>query len=131
MTIKEKPLKKKQIEILNAIDKFTNKEGFPPSFRDILEITEIKSISTVHHNINKLSDKGYLTYDPTKPRTIKLTEKYRNMVKTDNPINLMVNIEFMLKTIQTTIATNSDPSLNDKLNEVNQLVEEAFLKIKK
>ncbi|MGL5692877.1 MAG: LexA family protein [Peptostreptococcaceae bacterium] len=120
-------LNKNQLTILKIINTFTNEKGYPPTIREILPLTKIKSTSTIHANINKLIKIGYLKNDPTKPRTAMVTEKYLSIINENNNSNLIVkNIESMLENIQAAIATTNDPTLN----EVNLHLEKALIKIR-
>ncbi|MDD2268467.1 MAG: transcriptional repressor LexA [Eubacteriales bacterium] len=53
------------------------REGFPPSIRDICAAVSVKSTSTVHSYIDRLVSKGYLTKDDGKSRAIRLTSDQR------------------------------------------------------
>lgn len=44
--------------------------GYPPSVREIGEAVGLTSSSSVHAQLNALQELGYLTKDPTKPRSI-------------------------------------------------------------
>lgn len=61
-----------QSKILTAVQELTVQKGYPPSIREIAAYTNYASTSTVHGYITALIDKGYLTHDPTCPRTLKV-----------------------------------------------------------
>lgn len=61
-----------QKEILLAIVKFQKENGYSPSVRELAEITERTSPATIHKHLKNLKDKGYITYEPKKVRTIKV-----------------------------------------------------------
>lgn len=46
--------------------------GYPPSVREIGEAVGLNSSSSVHAQLKALQDLGYLTKDPTKPRSISI-----------------------------------------------------------
>lgn len=68
-------LSQKQIEILLYIKSEVQRQGYPPSVRDICKGVDLKSTSTVHGHLEKLEAKGYIRKDPTKPRAIEILDK--------------------------------------------------------
>ena len=64
----------KQEEIYNVIKESILNKGYPPSVREIGELVGLKSTSSVHAHLNTLEKKGYIRKDPTKPRTIEITD---------------------------------------------------------
>jgi len=68
----EKPLPRRQRQILEFIESQTRERGFPPSVREIGEAVGLTSPSTVHSHLNSLTKMGYLRRDPTKPRAIEV-----------------------------------------------------------
>jgi repressor LexA len=71
-------LNEKQKLVLNYIKKETNSKGYPPSVREICSAVGIKSTSTVHANLAKLEELGYIRRDPTKPRAIEILDEFNN-----------------------------------------------------
>ena len=123
-----KELKYKQILILNCIENFTKENGYPPTIRELCKLSGIKSTSTVHDNIKKLTKEGYIVNDPTKPRTIMLTNKY-SKPKDNNLDNILKDFESKRKIIQNYISTTEDPILKETLHEIYNLVDEVVIKI--
>ena len=123
-----KELKDKQILILNCIENFTKENGYPPTIRELCKLSGIKSTSTVHDNIKKLTKEGYIVNDPTKPRTIMLTNKY-SKPKDNNLDNILKDFESKRKIIQNYINTTEDPILKETLHEIYDLVDEVVIKI--
>ncbi len=68
-------LTQKQIEILLYIKSEIQRQGYPPSVRDICKGVGLKSTSTVHSYLEKIESKGYIRKDPTKPRAIEILER--------------------------------------------------------
>ncbi|WP_353095236.1 transcriptional repressor LexA [Tissierella praeacuta] len=68
-------LTQKQIEILLYIKSEVQRQGYPPSVRDICKGVNLKSTSTVHSHLEKLEAKGYIRKDPTKPRAIEILDR--------------------------------------------------------
>jgi len=71
-------LTQKQIEILFFIKSEIQRQGYPPSVRDICKGVNLKSTSTVHSHLEKLEEKGYIRRDATKPRAIEILDKSDN-----------------------------------------------------
>jgi repressor LexA len=72
VTMPDKPMTRRQREILEFIESQTRERGFPPSVREIGEAVGLTSPSTVHSHLNTLTKQGYLRRDPTKPRAIEV-----------------------------------------------------------
>lgn len=65
----------KQKDVFEFIKSYISQKGYPPSVREICVGVDLKSTSTVHGHIESLIKKGLLKKDPTKPRTLELTDK--------------------------------------------------------
>lgn len=63
---------KKQIEVLETINEYYEEYGYSPSFREIAKRMNICSSSTIHGHLEKLKEKGYVTWVPGQPRTLKV-----------------------------------------------------------
>ena len=63
-------LSERQQEILDFLNLFTVKNGYPPSVREIGEAVGLSSSSTVHSHLNALEDKGYIRRDPSSARAL-------------------------------------------------------------
>ena len=64
----------KQEEIYQVIKESILGRGYPPSVREIGQQVGLKSTSSVHAHLETLEKKGYIRKDPTKPRTIEITD---------------------------------------------------------
>lgn len=71
----------KQKEIFNVIKDSILNKGYPPSVREIGELVGLKSTSSVHAHLSSLEKKGYIRKDPTKPRTIEITDDSFNLTR--------------------------------------------------
>lgn len=69
MTERPKPLTERQFDILAVVDRYNYQNGFPPSSREIGEITGISSTSVVDYNLDKLINYGYASREPKLSRT--------------------------------------------------------------
>ncbi|MDR1953353.1 MAG: transcriptional repressor LexA [Clostridiales Family XIII bacterium] len=68
-------LKPREKKILSFMKHEISKKGYPPTVREICTALNIKSTSTVHKDIERLEEKGWLKKDPSKPRALMLTER--------------------------------------------------------
>lgn len=73
--IEIKNLNKLQLKILNYIILQINNTGFAPSIEEIKQNLHLNSVSTVYYHINKLKEKGYITFKKGSTHTIKLMPK--------------------------------------------------------
>ncbi len=60
MEMRKEGLTSKQEEILTFIKKYSAKNNYPPSIREISKGVNLKSPATVHVHVKNLIDKGYL-----------------------------------------------------------------------
>lgn len=67
-----KPVKNKQLAVLNYIHKAVTEHGYPPTVREICSAVGLSSTSTVHGHINRLIEGGFLQKDPPSPGHWKL-----------------------------------------------------------
>lgn len=54
--------------------RYTIRNGYPPTIREIGEATDINSTSVVNYNLNKLVDAGYIERDEKVSRGLKIVE---------------------------------------------------------
>jgi repressor LexA len=71
----EKPLSKRQQNILQFTRDYMNEHSRPPTIREIGKAVGINSTSVVNYNLGKLEEKGYLDRDPDVSRGLRLTDK--------------------------------------------------------
>ncbi len=80
-------LSKRQREIFDYIRRYANKQGYPPTVREIGKAVGLTSSSTVHAHLAKLESSGFLRRDPTKPRAIEvLVDKAKKVVRPGVPV---------------------------------------------
>jgi len=75
---------KKQKEILEYIKKYQVKHTYSPSLEEIKKHFKMSSVSTAHHHVKKLEEKGFLRHDENKPRSISVFDNEK-----------MVNIQLL------------------------------------
>lgn len=83
-------LSARQQEILEFILKEVQSKGYPPSVREIGEAVGLSSSSSVHAQLEKLEQLGYLRRDPTKPRAIEVLSSNDLIVNFKNLISVPV-----------------------------------------
>lgn len=66
---------KKQEQILNIVTTFIEENGYSPTVREICKKAGLSSPATVYQHLKILKDKGYVTSDTSKQRTIKPTKE--------------------------------------------------------
>ena len=59
-------------DVLHAIELFTFKHRYAPSVRDIADALGWSSSSTAHGYLQRLKKKGYISWEPDRPRTLKV-----------------------------------------------------------
>jgi repressor LexA len=62
----------RQQEIWNFLVEYVDRQGYPPTVREIGEAVGLASPSTVHAHLANLERAGLLRRDPTKPRALEL-----------------------------------------------------------
>ena len=85
--MENRPITKKQEEILNYIKDEILERGFPPAVREICQAVGLKSTSSVHSHLESLEKNGYIRRDSTKPRAIEILDESFNMLRRE-----MVNV---------------------------------------
>lgn len=65
-------MRKRRHHIYNFIATYIEENSYSPSMREITEGVGLQSVSTVKGHLDRMQRDGYLEYEPTKPRTIKL-----------------------------------------------------------
>ena len=71
-TRRRKSLSDKQLAILEVIQRSIARHGYPPSMREIGDAVDLKSLSSVTHQLNQLELSGYLRRDPNRPRALEV-----------------------------------------------------------
>ena len=60
--------------VLNAVESWIERNGYPPSVREIGEMVGLRSTSTVAARLDGLRDAGLITYKDRQSRTIVVTK---------------------------------------------------------
>lgn len=64
----------KQLQVLQAVYDLLAEIGYPPTVREIGSRVGLASPSTVHGHLDRLEEAGFIARDPSKTRTIELTQ---------------------------------------------------------
>jgi repressor LexA len=90
MKKKKNGLSDRQRRILSFIETFLNKNGYPPTIREIGEAVGIASTSVVNYNLNKLADRGFIERAPDVSRGLRLVtdETQKSSVRIADSANL-------------------------------------------
>ncbi len=67
-----KALTEREQSILQAIQNFIKKHGYPPTTRELCKLVYLSSTSSVHIYLSRLEEKGYISQAIGKARTIKV-----------------------------------------------------------
>jgi len=68
----QKPLTKKQKEVLDFIEFHTKERGYSPTYREIAAAMGKSSPATIHEHIRSLEQKGYLSSEKRKARAVEM-----------------------------------------------------------
>ncbi|HPD00505.1 MAG TPA: transcriptional repressor LexA [Acetivibrio sp.] len=68
----------KQQKILDFLNEQIEKNGYPPSVREICSAVGFKSTSTVHGYLEKLRKEGLINKAPSKPRALRVVDSNKN-----------------------------------------------------
>lgn len=68
-------LSKKQKIVLCTIIECIDRQGYPPTVRELSDQLRIASCSTIFGHLEKLERKGYIKREKNKPRAMKVIKK--------------------------------------------------------
>lgn len=78
----------KQERVLNELKKYLANKGYPPTVRELCDLTNLSSTATVQVHLDHLEEKGYIKRDRIKNRTIELLVPNEYDVKNDTIVSL-------------------------------------------
>lgn len=67
-------MNKRQKQIYDYIKKFIADNHYSPSIREITDGVGLKSSSTVHGHLDRMREKGYITFIDTCSRTLQIVK---------------------------------------------------------
>lgn len=68
-------MKECHIKVLNAVKNYINENGYSPSIRDIANMCNYKSVSTVFSHLRTLENEGLIVVGREKRRAIRVIEQ--------------------------------------------------------
>jgi len=77
-------LTKRQKEILDFVQQFSDEKGYAPSVREIAQGLGLSSASTVHEHLQALKSKGYLESEENRARSLEVVDVITNFAKAFN-----------------------------------------------
>lgn len=63
---------KRQAEMLKIIRTYIDEHGYSPSYVELADAMNIKSLGNIHDKVKALQERGHLEYRPGAPRSITL-----------------------------------------------------------
>lgn len=68
----------RQKDVLLAVEAFIEKHKYAPSMREISDAVGWSSTGTTHQCLTVLKHKGFIQWEPSKPRTLKVVKNAYN-----------------------------------------------------
>lgn len=75
-----KELTNRQRKLLYLIYEYYERKGYPPTIQELAQLDDV-NCNGVYGRLHILTDKGYLTRDANKSRSMMLTDKALNEVR--------------------------------------------------
>ncbi|MEK7585687.1 MAG: transcriptional repressor LexA [Patescibacteria group bacterium] len=76
-----KTITRKQKNVLDFIDNYTQENGISPTIEEIRKRLKLKAVSTIHEHINSLKSKGYLSKSNNSARSLILKKEIRPVIE--------------------------------------------------
>lgn len=84
-------LTRKQLDLLNYINKHLNKDGIPPSFDEMKEALDLRSKSGIHRLITALEERGFIRRLAHRARAIEIV-KLPDSLETSNKVSKLSRV---------------------------------------
>ena len=84
-------LTRKQLDLLNYINKHLNKDGIPPSFDEMKEALDLRSKSGIHRLITALEERGFIRRLAHRARAIEIV-KLPDSLETNNKVTKLSHL---------------------------------------
>ena len=78
----------KQEKVLKALKKYLAENGYPPTVRELCNLTNLSSSATIHVHLDHLQEKGYIKKAKDKNRTIELLVPNEYDLKNDSVVSI-------------------------------------------
>jgi len=69
-------LNEKHVKVLQIIESYSTKFGYPPTIREIMERAVLSSTSVVNYYLDQLEEKGYIERDRGVSRGLRIIKQY-------------------------------------------------------
>ena len=102
-------LTRKQLDLLNYINKHLNKDGIPPSFDEMKEALDLRSKSGIHRLITALEERGFIRRLAHRARAIEIVKLPDSLETNNNVTELNANFS-KNSSIKLETGTKSRPS---------------------
>ena len=102
-------LTRKQLDLLNYINKHLNKDGIPPSFDEMKEALDLRSKSGIHRLITALEERGFIRRLAHRARAIEIVKLPDSLETNNNVTELNANFS-KNSSIKLETDTKSSPS---------------------
>ena len=96
-------LTRKQLDLLNYINKHLNKDGIPPSFDEMKEALDLRSKSGIHRLITALEERGFIRRLAHRARAIEI-------------VKLPDSLETINKVTKLSRVSTKNPASNEDVN---------------
>ena len=123
-TIKTKTASKKEnktIKVLDVIKSYVENKGYPPTFREIMQVLNLHSTATINYHLNKLEEQGLIKRDNSKNRAIEISKNVLENITANNK-NDSINNFPNYKTNNSNLINNNnenDNNMNYKYININ------------
>jgi len=84
-------LTRKQLDLLNYINKHLNKDGIPPSFDEMKEALDLRSKSGIHRLITALEERGFIRRLAHRARAIEIVKLPESLETNNKVVKLSAN----------------------------------------
>lgn len=77
---KKEGLSDKHIKVLQVLESYTDKNGYPPTIREICDRASLSSTSVANYYLERLEEKGYIERDRGVSRGLRVAKSYAEPV---------------------------------------------------
>jgi repressor LexA len=78
---KKEGLSDKHIKVLQVLESYTEKNGYPPTIREICDRASLSSTSVANYYLERLEEKGYIERDRGVSRGLRVAKSYGKQIK--------------------------------------------------
>lgn len=69
------------VDVLEAIEALAADLGVAPTVREVKDVLGVRSPSDMHRYLERLKEKGFVSWVPRKVRTLRVTEGWRDLLE--------------------------------------------------